>query len=418
MLKASALYIVIIISLVIGVICAALIATAYFYKAQYQKKFRYDQLQNNLSSGINILMASEDTTLADGETLSLFGTGADSVMIRRIPWGIYDVGIAMAFIQKDTLFKTFSIANTIDSSKWAALYVIDEDRPLSLSGKTSVNGDAFIPKAGVTTAYVDNKAYQGDQRLVTGHKYNSAKKLPQLDQKRLDQLNRRSPLNDSTLLKRDSVRQSFLRPTRYVNFKKRVQTIGDIKLSGNIVLLSDTTITIDSTAHLSDILIFAKTIVVKEGFRGNAQLFATDSVSIQNNCRFDYPSCAGILRCKPASNKSQGRITLGQNTDFDGILFTYEKTDNPLKPTIALGKHAKVTGQVYSQGIVELKDSTEVDGSVFTSRFLYRNSFTLYENYLINTTLNSNALSQYYLTSELLPVSKKKKKILQWLEAN
>lgn len=422
MLKASALYIVIIISLVIGIICSALIATAYFYKAQYQRKFRYDQLRTNLHSAISILIASDDTShLTDGKAFGLFGKDADSVSINRIPWGVYDIGTARAFSQKDTLYKTFTLGEAIDSSKWAALYLIDEDRPLSLSGNTFINGDAYIPKAGVTTAYVDNKAYQGDKRLVTGHHYNSKKQLPQLDQKRLDALHQlyiQSHSNDSALLKKDSVRQSFLLSTRYINLKKRNFTLNHISLSGNIVLLSDTTLTIDSTAHLANILIFARSIIVKSGFHGNVQLFATDSVCVQNNCRFGYPSCIGIVRFESPPDKSQARIALGENSSFSGILFTYEKMENALKPTISLNKHVKVTGQVYSQGITGLRDFTEIDGSIFTSRFLYKSSFTLYENYLINTTLNSKVLSPYYLTSGLLPVSKNKKRILQWLEAN
>jgi hypothetical protein len=56
MLKASALYLVIVITLVIGVICSSLIVVAYFYREQYQRAFRYDALQNNLNSGINILI--------------------------------------------------------------------------------------------------------------------------------------------------------------------------------------------------------------------------------------------------------------------------------------------------------------------------------------------------------------------------
>ena len=167
-------------------------------------------------------------------------------------------------------------------------------------------------------------------------------------------------------------------------------------------------------------MVFAKAIVVKSGFQGNCQLFATDSISIGPNCRFDYPSCLGVLRFQSSGAlvSKQEKITIGHNTSLGGLVFSYEKADNPLKPTISIGKHVKIKGQVYSQGILELKDTTEVDGSVFTSRFYYKNSFTLFENYLINTTINSKALSPYYLTSEIMPVSGKKKRVLRWLESN
>jgi hypothetical protein len=421
MVRASALYIVIIIALVIGLLCSALIAAAYFYKAQYQQKFRYDQLATNINSGINILLASQDNAYLNKKTFSLFGNDADSVTLQRLSWGIYDIGVARAFIQKDTLYKTFTFANIIDSSKWAALYLMDEERPFSLSGKTTIRGDAYIPESGVKEAYIDNKAYEGDKRLIIGKKHISAKKLPVLDEQRLKQLEQligQERSGDSTFLANDSIQQSFLKPTRFISFKKNIQTIQDIYLSGNVVLFSDTSITIDSTAKLNNILIFARSISVKSGFHGNCQLFATDSIRVDSNCRFDYPSCLGILRFKTEKVSAQAKITLGNNAAFNGLIFTYEKTDNPKKPLIGIGKNVKLKGQIYSQGILELKDHSEVDGSVFTSRFYYQNSFTLYENYLINATIDSKALAPYYLTSELIPVAKKRKKVLQWLEGN
>ncbi len=422
MVKASALYIVIIIALVIGVLCSALIVEAYFYKMQYQKKFRYEALQNNLSSGINILLNTGDTSYLYEKTFSLFNGTADSVSLKKIPWGLYDIGIVEAFIQRDTIYKTFSFANTVDSAKWAALYIIDEDRLLSLSGKTTIRGDAYIPKTGVKAAYVDNRAYQGDKRLIIGHTHFSEKKLPDLFSGRLDQLNSmyaEPHENDSALFKKDTIRQSFLLSTRFINFKKQVQTIKNINLNGNIVLLSDTAIIIDSSAVLNNILIFAKSISVKTGFHGTCQLFATDSIAVDHNCRFNYPSCLGVLRfSKVNATATQAKIVIGANCNIEGTIFTYEKTETALKPMIDLAKYVKIKGQVYSQGILKLKDSVEVDGSIFSSRFLYQSSLTLFENYLINIRIDSKALSPYYLTGDLLPVASKNKKILQWLEAN
>ncbi|MBB3058140.1 hypothetical protein [Mucilaginibacter gotjawali] len=420
MLKASAMYIVIIIALVIGVLCSSLIVAAFFYRMEYQKKFRYDQLDNNLNSGVNILLAGSDTSYLSSRTMSLFNNGTDSVSLKRTFWGMYDIGTSVAFIQKDTLYKTFSIAYSIDSSKWAALYLIDEERPLSLSGKTAIVGDVYVPKAGVTTAYVDNKAYLGDKRLIAGKKNNSDKTLPPLAEGRLaefEQFINTNHSGDSSFNRIDTLKQSFLLPTKYFNFKNKVQTLSNINLSGNVILFSDTTINIDSTASLNSIIIYAKGIHIKSGFHGSAQFFARDSISVDSNCLFSYPSCLGVLRFdKPGTVPVQEKIHLGNHTIFRGILFTYEKTETSLKPLIDLGRGVKIAGQVYSQGIMRTKDAVEVAGSVFTSQFLYQNSFTLFQNYLINITMNSKALSPYYLTGDLTPVAGKKKKVLQWLE--
>ena len=420
MLKASALYIVIIIALVTGLLCSSLIVSAYYYKLQYQKKFRYDKLQNNLASGINILLSTKTEDYSSEQNLDLFGNGDDSVNLHRIAWGVYDIGISKAYIQHDTLYKVFSIANTIDSSKWAALYLIDEDRPLSVSGHTLIKGNAFIPKAGIKEAYVDGRAYQGDKRLVIGKTNNSDRTLPNLQAQyltRLQQLKQQSPKADSLIRNRDSLVVSFLSPTKYINFKKKARTISDIKLSGNIILLSDTIITISSSATLDNVIIFAKAIKVEGGFKGKAQLFATDSIGIGSNCTFQYPSCIGVMRFQN-DKKVQGKINIGDNTQITGALFTYEQQQSTLQTLIDMGNNTKVYGQVYAQGLIRFNKNGAVYGAVAANRFLYKTTYTTYENYLIDVTLDQSQLSRYYQSSSLFPVSANKQQVLQWLESN
>jgi len=418
MLRASALYLVIVIALVIGVICSSLVVVAYFYRAEYQKKCRYDKLSHNLLSGVNLLLTTPDAAYLQQTKISLFGAEADSVALQIIAWGIYDIGVVKAFTQQDTIYKAFSIANPVDSGKWAALYIADDDRPLSVSGKTRIEGNAFLPKAGIQTAYVDNKAYEGDKRLVLGKKLTSEKKLPSLDAARLDALDHYFSVQGDKPASMDSLTQSFLKPTKILDFKNKPYTLNNLSLKGNILLHSDTTLTIDSTTKLDNILVFAKAIIVKEGFNGKCQLFASDSIAVGKNCRFNYPSCLGIVRSKTAAFSLQAKITVGETSTISGTVFTWEKSPGEIKPIIRLSKKDTVRGQIYSQHGIAFKDGCVVYGSLYTKYFLYQNSFTLYENYLINVELNSRQLSSYYMGSNLLPAISKKKKILQWLEEN
>lgn len=416
MVRASALYMVIVIALVIGLICSSLVAVAYFYRAEYQKKFRNDRLSHNLQSGINLLLTTPDSSYLKQTKISLFGTDADSIILERKPWGIYDIGTIKSFVQQDTIYKAFTMANSIDSTKWAALYIVDDDRPLSLSGKTRIEGNAYLPKAGIQTAYVDNKAYEGDKRLVIGKKNTSAKHLPLMDSIRLNSLDRHFSQAGGNLTGADSLNWPFFKPTKILDFKDKPHTLSKVSLKGNIVLRSDTTLTLDSTVKLDNILIFAKTIIVQAGFEGTCQLFATDSIAVGKHCRFSYPSCLGIVRSKTKKLSGQAKISIGEATNISGVIFTWEKTSGGLKPLIQLGKKDTIRGQIHSQDALAFKDSCVIYGSIFSNRFLYQNSFTLYENYLINLQVSSKELSPYYLSSGLLPGSSKKRKILQWLE--
>ncbi|HJP63619.1 MAG TPA: hypothetical protein VJ844_09270, partial [Mucilaginibacter sp.] len=153
-------------------------------------------------------------------------------------------------------------------------------------------------------------------------------------------------------------------------------------------------------------------------FRGRCQLFASDSISIKRNCRFEYPSCLGVVRFAKTKIPSQAKISLGEKSTFNGIMFSYEKEPGALKPLISIGKSDTVRGQIYSQSTLELADNVTIQGSVSTLNFLYRSAFTLYQNYLINVRSDSKSLTPYYLTSPVLPAPSPNKKILQWLEGN
>ncbi|MGY3214543.1 hypothetical protein [Mucilaginibacter sp. HD30] len=420
MVRSSALYLVIVITLVIGIICSSLIVVAYFYREQYERAFSYDALQNNLNSGINILIADRENTYEGGKKISLFGEDVDSVELSTTAWGIYDIGMVRAFAHRDTLSKVFSMAHTIDSAKWAALYLPDEDRPVSVSGKTMIKGNVFLPKSGVRQAYVDSKAYEGDKRLVVGKTFDSQKSLPLLNPDRISILDQSfrvaGPMNG--FISGDSLFRSFFEPVKIVSMGKKTLSLDRINLRGNILIVSDTSITIESNAQLEQVMIFAPNIKVKKGFEGACQLFATDSIIVEPDCTFNYPSALGILRFKTTQNSAPAIITIGANVSFSGCIFAYEKsTERSKQPLINLGKQANISGQIYSPGLLGLNDGVVVNGSIFTGRFLYKSGFTTFENYIINTTVNAEGLSPYYLSSEIMPVAGRKRKVLQWLES-
>ncbi|SDT67227.1 hypothetical protein SAMN05216490_4772 [Mucilaginibacter mallensis] len=424
MIKSSALYIVIIFALVIGVICSSLIVTGYFYRLQYQKANRRSQLNNNLASATNIILASDDTSYANQKSFSLYNLENDSVSTQRIFWGLYDIGIAKAFIQHDTLYNIFSIANLIDSTKWAALYFSDNNGSLGISGNSMIRGNIFIPAGGVKPAYVDGKFYNGDKRIVIGNKNQSSPTLPILADGRLHHL---IALYQSQLgaedytTKNDSIVNSFNNQTQFINLGKKIAIFQKLYFKGNIIIHSDTTITIDSTTRMDNVMVFAKSIIIRDGFRGKAQFFAQDSLSVGKNCQLNYPSCLGILRKKSPLVKKNAFLKIGPNAKISGAVIFFEEKDyqESISANLAtIGKNSIINGQIYSNDQILFQDSVRVNGSIFATRFLYQSSYSAYTNYLVNIKIDERSLSRYYLTSTLFPVAKNKERVLEWLESN
>jgi len=420
MIKAAALHIVIIIALVIAIISASLLSVAFYYRLGQQQKARMDRLGSNLKSGTAILLSANYEAADTVAVRDLFEEGTDSVLLFQQQWGANTMNTVRAFQQQDTLQQSFFSGSSFTNT--AAIYLADEDRPLSVSGSTQITGDGELPKSGLKQSYIDGKPYVGKE-LIKGKITSSSRTLPDLQETVLktlleyfpDTAKESKPIPGEQEWKpRDSVTNSFYQRRQVYRLKPSHQLLSGITIKGHIVLISDTTLTIASDAKLEDVLIYAPAIIIKDGFKGSCQLFARDSIVTGKNCDFSYPSFAGVF--KPAGSKIQTKISLGAGSHFSGILLSYEKERSDLQTLIAIGKNSMVKGEVFATGFISMEAPVTVYGKVYARRFIMQRSGVRYENYLVDVIINRTLLSKYYLSSPLFKRADQDKHILRWLK--
>lgn len=407
MVKASILYFVVLVSLIIAVLTFSFIVAVYFYKLEVQKALRQSTLEENLQSGITILLSGSYITDDSELKTALFDGQNDSILIKKERWGVFSTGIAKSFIQKDTIRSVFWIGLDTESDR-SALYLSDENRPLSISGDTRISGMVELPASGIRSSYVNGKPYSG-KKLVEGEIIKSKRNLIPLQTEILDDLRSYISETKQYIPDRDSVFNSFFNQSLVLNPGLNIQ--GKI-LQGKILIISDTTISIGKSSHLNDVIVYAPAILVEEGFRGSCQLFASDSIIIGKNSRFDYPSCIGVIKKQGAD--FQPKVSIGNSTNFSGIIFAHEDVLSPLQTMINLGNDTHITGEIYG-GIIKMNPKVEIDGKISCNRFILQTTTTLYENYLVDITLNRIRRSKYYLSSELFGKVKSERKVLKWL---
>jgi hypothetical protein len=192
----------------------------------------------------------------------------------------------------------------------------------------------------------------------------------------------------------------------------KIARLGNISLNGNIILYSDSMVTINSSTELNGIQIYAPYIKVEKGFKGNCQLFATDSIVVDQDVSMAYPSVLGVIR--KSEGELQPTISIGDHVNFNGIIFTYEQKRTPMQTMIKIGKDSKITGEVYASGLLKMERGLVINGKVSGNRFLMQTKTTLYENFLIDVTFNRPARSAYYLGSRLFE-SQRENRVLRWL---
>ncbi|RZM21551.1 MAG: hypothetical protein EOO88_32685, partial [Pedobacter sp.] len=288
MLRAGALYFSIVVAFFIAVFCASLIMLAAHYRNGYLKELRMIRLVNNLESAQARVLARAMGSGYGTNGTDLYGDGLDSVTISSKAWGVFDLAVVKSFVSSDTLKKAFLVGMDKRSDS-VAIYLSDENRPLAVSGDTRITGNVQVPKSGMRKSYAEGRPFSGEN-MVDGKIRDSERKLKPLSKGYLSELNmaldnpgalwRRIPDQDLHVSFFDSVRRFRLSPGEVLSNS----------FSGHIILFTDSSVVLSSSCRLDGVLLFAKSIRIENGFAGNAQLFARDSIIIGDDVRLGYPS--------------------------------------------------------------------------------------------------------------------------------
>ena len=422
MLKAGALIYAIFISFLIALTSSSVIFLSFANRSQTDRSFASDRLITNAESGMQLLMSKQNLVPNDiPKTMDLYGKGMDSVRLEKKSWGLFDIGLSDAFFRGTKVEKIALIGSSANKEDSLSLYLTDMDKPLSLCGETVIKGNCYIPKAGFKRAYIEGKNFLGAE-YTKGRVLHSEKTLPALDK---DLLKRIQSLGEKTftpadsvvdirfLLAHDSTSRSFSKPTYYYVAKGPL-VLDNKVLQGNLVVLSSRQITIKANCQISGILVYAPKIIIEEGFSGNLQAFASDSMSIGKKCVLTYPSVLGICRTK--TSKDNMLLKLGEEVTCLGILYAGQEAADPKKRVdLIMSKNDVVFGQVYCTGSLDLKGA--VYGSVFCSKFTLHTTSSVYENHLLDATIDITRLpSEYGGIVIKQECGSEHKCIVKWLE--
>lgn len=418
--SAALVYTVFLLLIILGALGILIIAVQLqrHYLLFIQKK---EMLTNYCNDGIRVLLGSDDL-IREGDSLqiSLYGTENDMVILTRKRWGLFDLIQSRSGSGKWIVSKTAFAGSWYKTSKKPALYLTDRGYPLSLAGTTKVIGNCFLPAQGVRCGTIDGQYYSKDT-LVYGKIFKAQLELPVLRDSLLQNLSIESFKKDiynklvssnHTTENCNSFTVSFSHPTRYI-YNYSTLTLSGTSLSGNIVVISDRKIFVDSTAILTDVILVAPVVIINHGFSGSVQVFASDSILLGKNVKLQYPS--SLFCSKYNSDKSEGLssfIGIESNCIIHGCIFNNSGTNSRTKASVCIGSNSVVTGIVYCKGLTELNG--DISGTLLTDGFLVISPTSTYENYLYNAIISSESLPNPFVAPDLFNKFQPRK-IMKWL---
>jgi hypothetical protein len=389
--KGGALYISIIISVIIGVILTFFILISRYNQFTVTKFSQASQLQFNIKSAFEIARSDYFTEEKNDRWIKN-QINDDSIRIKKISWGAY-LAVAVQTKNRHQRLYQSSLLGTL-SSPDTCLYVGDNTRPVGLSGKIEIKGKCYLPAAGIKPAYIEGQSYQSASNFASLIHTSSAE-IPSVTDKFRDGIKvQRDKLNSrvDSLVSGvpDLCKNSFNNKT--VVIESGSATLSRKTLGGNIKLVCNGSLIIDNSCMFNDILIVCDKIKFKKGFKGSVHVIARDSISMEENCEFEYPSSFVVFNDRVGPT-ALATIQFNEQCKFAGaVVALSDKASTTNNVFVKLCGGGEIIGSVYSSGFLHLQG--KCFGTIFCQKLLLKTPSAVYENHILGCDLDSKKYGQ------------------------
>ncbi len=308
------------------------------------------------------------------------------------------------------------------SDRTPNLYLVNTNSPLVVVGNTRLEGNSYLPKQGVKAGNISGTYYQGNN-LYYGRVIESKESLPKLEQGWIDYLQRATSgsfIDEATSISLEKeIKNSYHKPVQLLYDSDPI-FLENEKITGNIIIQSQTKIVVGSRAQLQDVILIAPKIIIQDGVKGSFQSIATKNIEIGKGCYLSYPSAAVLLDQNVVYNTTQNNqlqnakpdFNIGSGTVIEGaIVYLKNKKspDNRIKTHVMIAPKTEIVGEVYCEGNIDFQGT--IRGSMYTRQCIARQSGSVYLNHIYNGKVLMNPVKDY----AGLPFRNSKNSIAKWL---
>ena len=288
------------------------------------------------------------------------------------------------------------------------LYLKNSSAPLVVVGNTKIYGNSYLPEEGIKAGNISGNYYQ-NRKLVYGNAFISKETLPELNKDWLQyikKLNTNNFLENQNIVElKEVMKNSFHDPVKIVYSASPI-TISGHQLKGNIIIKSASSIRIDASSDVTDVIFIAPKITISSGVKGTFQAIAKEKITVGRNCKLKYPSSLVIytIEKEPGdfdSTATENTILINSYSIIQGSVVYFEEkkpiTENTFRRGVQthlkIETNAKVTGEVYVTGNTELLGT--VEGSLYTNQLVANQYGSKYINHIYNGKILLNNAPNY-----------------------
>lgn len=384
--KGGALYIAVLVSILIGITLSLFILIANYNQRNVTVFAQESQLYYNLKSGFQLAQSSYFSKEQNNRWIKN-QENDDSIKIKKRNWGAYLIICTQTknrhhALSQSGLYGTFMTADT-------GLMIADNSRPVGLSGSISFKSNCYLPRAGIKPAYIEGQSYLSSSNnaiFIKGPPQQVLQISPHFLKGLEEEQNELTVYSDSVVSAiPEFYVQSFDKKT--LVYQTNSTRLSRLNLKNNIKLVC-TDVEIDSSCHLENILLICHKVRFKSGFKGQVHVIASDSISMESNCEFPYPS-SFVLLAKDNNESSFRYIQFNKDCKFSGGALAINKNQGATgnqKVFVKLCSGAEVNGLIYSSDYIHVEGV--LNASVFANKLLLKTPSAVYENHILACEIN------------------------------
>ena len=353
-----------------------------FDLVRYNLYHQGEQARANVESGF--LLYLRDSTLSyrweEDSTVLLFGQREESrVRYSRQRWGMYEV----VEVRNGRQGSVRLLGKKAESPWQATLYVPENNRAFSLTGRTFVEGDVYLPSNGISYTQLRSEFFKGkalDKKQIK----TSADRFPALDEESLKVINglldytgEREWLENGSVLLR-----GFRGPVVRVEVG---EYLSGVRVSGPVILYASSMLFVEEDNILENVIIVGDKIEFADGFSGCVQVFARDTILLGNQVCLKAGSGLYVRQ-----EEEKGLIRIGENCEINGYVIAGAKVSKEERKQVLYyqPESSRVRGLLYVDGIAEVHGF--VTGSLYVRECYYFAPEGYYSGILYNAVLPGN----------------------------
>lgn len=381
-LKANALYIVVVIALFVALILSGLILNTGITNTAIIKHNQKNDLILNCKNGLEYILASKDM-VANGP-IDLFNDGSKNIKFESTNYGILHFVKITAFTEKDTLYKSHLIGQKSIHNDSTSIHVVNSNKSIGICGKTKLVGKLTIPQKGIERVYIEGQNFVGS-KMFHGIKKTANNHLPPIHPSLQALLDKIYKEKSNTVFPLDSTKIEVY--DTIVKYYSNNALLLDQEIKGNVIIESGQKITILNAANLINVIVKAPAVEFEQGFMGSVQVFATDSIIVNDDCTFNYPSFF-TLKTKTSNNFTPS-IYIGESCNIQAnLILLQENFKLKNNGIITINHNSKINGTIYSEGYTQLKNCS-IEGNVYSKKLYLKTNASVYENTLLNVEVDA-----------------------------